>query len=90
LWGGFSGSGPNSSDNNGDKDVAARLVVAPFKTSDNFWLNGFQIVGDLTWGNESNSPSAQGRTEARTPRRFVYFAAQPTQGDRLQYGVDLA
>jgi phosphate-selective porin OprO and OprP len=90
FLGGFNGSGPNTSDNNGDKDVAVRLVIEPFKTSGNFWLKGFQIAGDLTWGNESNLPSAQGRTDARTPRRFVYFAAQPAQGDRLRYGVDLA
>jgi phosphate-selective porin OprO/OprP len=88
--GGFNGTGQNTSDNNGDKDVAARLVLVPFKTFDNFWLKGFQIAGDLTWGNESSLPSAQGRTEARTPNRFTYFAAQPARGDRLRYGVDLA
>ena len=76
--GGFNGSGPNTSDNNSDKDVAARLVITPFKTSDNSWLKGFRIAGNVTWGNESNSQTAHGRTEARTPRRFVYFAAKPT------------
>jgi phosphate-selective porin OprO and OprP len=88
--GGFNGSGQNTSDNNGDKDVAARLVIAPFQTSNNFWLKGFQIAGDVTYGNQSTSQSAQGRTEARASNRFVYFAAQPTRGDRLRYGGDLA
>jgi phosphate-selective porin OprO/OprP len=88
--GGFYGTGRNTSDNNGDKDVAARLVIAPWETSDNFWLKGVQIAGDVTWGNASGLASAQGRTEAQTPNRFVYFAAQPAQGDRLRYGVDLA
>jgi len=90
FLGGFNGTGQNTSDNNGDKDGAARLVLAPFKTSNNFWLKGFQLAGDFTWGNESNLPSAQGRTEARIPNRFVSFAAQPARGDRLRYGGDLA
>jgi phosphate-selective porin OprO and OprP len=88
--GGFNGTGQNASDNNGDKDVAARLVIAPWKTSDNFWLKGVQLAGNVTWGNESGLATAQGRTEARTPNRFVYFAAQPAQGERLRYGGDLA
>ena len=65
-------------------------IRAPWKTSDNFWLKGVQIAGNFTWGNESGLTSAQGRTEARTPNRFVCFAAQPAQGDRLRYGGDLA
>src|SRR5262249_22777522 len=88
--GGFNGSGQNTSDNNPDKDVAGRLVLAPLKTSNNFWFKGFQIAGDFTWGNQGSSRSAQGRTSARTPTRFTFFAAQPTRGDRLRYGVDLA
>ena len=88
--GGFNGSGQNTADNNSDKDLAVRLVLVPFKASNNFWLKGFQIAGDLTWGNQSSSQSAQGRTEGRTPNRFVFFAAQPTRGDRLRYGGDLA
>ena len=88
--GGFNGSGQNTTDNNPDKDLAGRLVLAPLKTSHNFWLKGFQIAGDLTSGNQSSSRSAQGRTGARTPNRFVFFATQPTRGDRLRYGGDLA
>lgn len=90
FLGGFNGSGQNTADNNPDKDLAARLVLAPLKASNNFWLKGFQIAGDVTWGNQSASRSVQGRTGARTPARFVYFAAQPTRGDRLRYGGDLA
>jgi phosphate-selective porin OprO and OprP len=90
FLGGFNGTGQNTADNNGDKDIAFRLVLAPWKPSDNFWLKGFQIASDVTWGNESTLSTPQGRTLARTPNRFTYFAAQPAQGDRLRYGVDLA
>jgi len=88
--GGFNGSGQNTGDNNPDKDLAARLVAVPFKTSNNFWLKGLQLAGDMTWGNQGASKSAQGRSEGRTANRFVFFAAQPTRGDRLRYGGDLA
>ncbi len=89
FLGGFNGTGQNTSDNNGDKDIASRLVLAPWKPSDNFWLKGVQIAGDVTWGNESGLSTPQGRTAVHTPNRFTYFAAQPAQGDRLRYGVDL-
>ncbi len=60
------------------------------KTSNNFWLKGLQLAGDFTWGNQGATRSAQGRTEGRTATRFVFFAPQPTRGDRLRYGGDLA
>jgi phosphate-selective porin OprO/OprP len=90
FLGGFNGSGQNKSDNNGDKDLAFRLVLAPYKTSESFWLKGLQIAGDVTWGNQGGSSSPPGQTGARTPNRFTFFAAQPTFGDRLRYGGDLA
>jgi phosphate-selective porin OprO/OprP len=90
FLGGFNGTGQNTADNNGDKDIAFRLVLAPWKPSDNFWLKGLQLASDVTWGNESNLSTPQGQTEARTPNRFTYFASQPAQGDRLRYGGDLA
>jgi hypothetical protein len=33
---GFNGSGQNTSDNNPDKDLAARFVFAPFTATDDF------------------------------------------------------
>jgi phosphate-selective porin OprO/OprP len=88
--GGFNGSGEDTSDNNGDKDLAFRLAVTPFRGSDSFWLKGLQLAGNVTWGNQDRSTSAQGRTSARTINRFAFFAPQPTRGERLRYGGDLA
>jgi hypothetical protein len=65
-------------------------VFAPFRASDVFWLKGLQFAGDVTWGNQDSAFSARGRTNARTPNRFEFFARQPTRGDRLRYGGDLA
>jgi phosphate-selective porin OprO and OprP len=73
FLGGFNGTGQNTADNNADKDIAFRLVLAPWKPSNNFWLKGFQIAGDVTWGNESTLSTPQGQTEAHTPNRFTGF-----------------
>lgn len=90
FLGGFNGTGEDTSDNNGDKDLAARLVLAPFRTSNDPWLQGFQIAGNATYGNQDSATSAQGRTTARTPNRFRFFAPQSTQGNRTRFGGDLA
>src|SRR5918996_208854 len=90
FLGGFNGTGEDTSDNNSDKDLAARLAFAPFRTSDSFWLKGLQFAGNITWGNQGEATSAQGRTSARTANRFRFFAPQTTRGERLRYGGDLA
>jgi phosphate-selective porin OprO/OprP len=88
--GGFNGTGEDTSDNNGDKDLAFRVSFVPFRSSDSFWLKGLQLAGNVTWGNQDNSSSAQGRTIGRTINRFRFFAPQATRGERLRYGGDLA
>lgn len=90
FLGGFNGTGEDTSDNNGDKDLAARLVLAPFRASDEAWLKGFQIAGNMTWGDQDSFSSAQGRTSARTSNRFRFFAPQPTRGTRTRFGGDLS
>ncbi len=86
----FNGSGINASDNNSGKDVAGRVTLAPFKPSNNYWLKGLLVAGDFTWGQENAVNSGQGRTSARTSPRFVFFAAQPTRGERTRWGADAA
>jgi phosphate-selective porin OprO and OprP len=88
--GGFNGTVEDTSDNNGDKDLAFRLEYAPFRTSKSFWLKGLQFAGNVTWGGESNLTTPPGQTIARTPNRFTFFASQNAQGDRLRYGGDFA
>jgi phosphate-selective porin OprO/OprP len=88
--GGFNGTSEDTSDNNGDKDLAFRLEYSPFRTSKSFWLKGLQFAGNVTWGSESNLTTPPGQTIARTPNRFTFFASQNAQGDRLRYGGDFA
>jgi len=77
----FNGSGQNVADTNDSKDLAARLVVAPFKQSDLPWLKNFQFGGDVTWGDEDSGQSLRGRTDGQ----FVFFNRINTRGDRLRY-----
>jgi phosphate-selective porin OprO/OprP len=86
--GGFNGTGEDTSDNNGDKDLAFRLGFPPFRSSNLFWLKGLQFAGNVTRGNQDSSSSAQGRTIGRTINRFTFFAPQTTRGERLRYGGD--
>jgi phosphate-selective porin OprO/OprP len=88
-FGAFNGSGEDTSDGNDGKDVAGRLVLAPFARSDNRWLKGLYLAGNATWGDQDSITSAQGRTAARTGTRFTYFAAHPTRGERTRFGGDL-
>ena len=77
----FNGSGQNVADTNDSKDLAARLVVTPFKQSDLGWLKNFQFGGDITWGDEDSGQSLRGRTDGQ----FVFFNRINTRGDRLRY-----
>jgi phosphate-selective porin OprO/OprP len=86
--GAFNGTGEDTADNNDGKDVAGRLVLAPFAGSDNMWLKGLYLAGNATWGDQDSINSAQGRTSARTGTRFTYFAAHPTRGERTRFGGD--
>lgn len=91
--GGFNGRGENFSDRSDDKDWAARLVVAPFKTSSDPWLKGMQIGGNVTWGDQGGTfaaGSAQGRTSARTATRFTFFTPHTVNGMRTRVGGDVA
>lgn len=88
--GAFNGTGEDAADANDEKDLAARVVLAPFRTSDNPWLKGLQLGGNVTFGDQDDSRSPQGRTGARTSNRFRFFASQPTRGTRTRVGGDLA
>ncbi len=86
----FNGSGINASDGNNEKDVAARLTLAPFRNTDFYFLTGLQLAVDGTFGDEDLRTSARGRTTARTTNRFQFFAPQPTSGNRYRWGAELA
>jgi phosphate-selective porin OprO/OprP len=86
----FNGAGEDTADNNEEKDLAGRLVLAPFRNTSVGFLKNLELAGNFTWGDQDSVNSAQGRTTARTSTRFTYFAAHPTRGDRTRMGADVA
>ena len=86
----FNGTGEDTADNNSEKEVAGRLVLAPFRPGGNYFLKGLEIAGNFTWGDNDGSTSSQGRTNARTGNRFRFFAPHSTRGERTRWGGDLA
>lgn len=88
--GGFNGVAEDVADTNDEKDLAARIVLAPFKPSKDPWLKGLQFAGNVTWGDQDSALSAQGRTNARTTNRFRFFAPHNVRGTRVRWGGDLA
>ncbi|MBI3989830.1 MAG: hypothetical protein HY347_09465 [candidate division NC10 bacterium] len=90
FLGGFNGSGEDVADGNDEKDLAARLVLTPFKPSKHFWLKGLQLGGNVTWGDQDSAVSPQGRTNAQTGNRFRFFAPHPVRGTRVRWGGDIA
>jgi phosphate-selective porin len=74
---------------NGGKDAFGKIILAPFKTTGNYWLKGLLLEGFSTYADEGLGQSSQGRTVARGNARFTWFGAQTTNGDRTRYGGDL-
>lgn len=87
----FNGSGQNTADTNNSKDLAARLVLAPFKQSDVTWLRNLQVGGDVAWGEQTvtSGPTPQS-LRGRTDGQFVFFNRINTRGDRLRFSAEAA
>ncbi|HLC20564.1 MAG TPA: porin [Candidatus Methylomirabilis sp.] len=82
----FNGSGQNTADTNDSKDVAARLVVYPFKQTDLALLRNLHVGADVAWGDQDSGQSLRGRTDGA----FVFFNRINTRGDRLRYSGEVA
>lgn len=52
----FNGNGRNKKrDENDDKDVAGRVYLRPFIKSGMPWMEGLQVAGSFTWGNQEGA-----------------------------------
>ena len=89
---GMNGTGQNRSDNNSDKDVIARAVVAPFVASDFEHLRGFNLGGAVTYGRQARETTGTGSsltavrnsTAGLTETGFTFYPAVSRNGDRLR------
>jgi phosphate-selective porin len=82
----LNGAGQNQPDNNSAKDLAVRLVLAPFVQNKDSLLEGFNVGGAVTYGKEPKSQGIAGLT----PTGFQFFAPVNVRGERLRVGSHLA
>ena len=95
--GAMNGAGQNRTDNNGDKDLVAHVVVAPFVTEGPEHLRGFNFGSGVTWGHQPNEtldknglPTTKGSISGLTETFFTFFPAVTRHGDRLRWGSHAA
>jgi phosphate-selective porin OprO and OprP len=92
----MNGAGQNQKDNNGDKDLIARLVVAPFKNDGPEHLRGLSFGGAVTYGNQPADTAATGAKPPTssigglTETGFTFFPAVTRHGKRLREGWHVA
>jgi phosphate-selective porin OprO/OprP len=96
---GMNGTGQNRSDIDSDKDVVARLVLAPFASAGPQHLKGFNVGGAVTYGYEGRETTrnADGTTSnvrnsiaGTTDPFFNFYQSVPRRGHRLRAGTHLA
>ena len=76
----LNGAGQNRADNNSAKDIAARIVLAPFIADRDSALAGLNFGGAMTYGHEPKGDSISGLS----PTGFEFFDAVTVRGDRLR------
>lgn len=76
----LNGAGQNRSDTNSAKDIAARVVLAPFIADKDSVLAGLNAGGAVTYGHQPKGNSIAGLS----PTGFEFFRAVDVRGDRLR------
>jgi phosphate-selective porin OprO/OprP len=82
----FNGNGANNSDTNDDKDLVARLVLAPFAPTDISFLKGLEFGGSFETGRETPTQKYQ----PKLPTDWAFFKEIAYRGERDRYGLDMA
>jgi len=68
----FNGSGRNTTDNNDNKDMVARVVISPFKDNDSL-LEGLSLGGAIQYGKQLRSGNTEGdRTVIGALAKYEY------------------
>lgn len=94
----MNGSGQNTSDDDGDKDLIGRLVVAPFAGTRGP-LGGLEFGGAVTWGKQAGQTTRNAdettsftanSIAGTTETGFTFFPRVARRGERIREGVHLA
>lgn len=88
--GAFNGNGRNNAtDANDDKDIAARLVLTPFKPLDDPWLKGLRVGGAITYGSEKQAFGSL--SDPNSGGTFLTVTGSDrARGDRTRLNVEAA
>lgn len=91
--GAFTGTGTDFDNNQGDmdsnKNYAARLLLVPFKDSDNMYTKGIHLAGSFEDGLQSAKTvrgEANNRTENFESNWYRWIASRVDLDDRMRYG----
>ena len=85
---GMNGAGQNRHDDNSDKDVVARLVLAPLADVGPSFLRGVDLGGAVTWGNQpADSAATASSISGVTETGFSFFPAVARSGKRLRWDL---
>ncbi len=92
---GMNGAGQNRNDNNADKDVIARVVVAPFIGDGPEHLRGLTVGGAVSYGHQpgetvSGTKPTTSSIAGVTETGFTFFPAVGRYGKRLRAGAHAA
>ena len=82
----FNGNGANNSDTNDDKDLVARVAVAPFAPTAISIMKGLEFGGSFQYGRETPTQKWQ----PKLPTDWAFFKEMSYRGDRIRYGLDAA
>ena len=86
----YGGAGINlRTDENDDKDVAARVVVRPLVHEESMWARGLQFGAAVTHGNQE-APPGDIRTASTNLEWLDYVPTIDADGARTRVGLELA
>ena len=94
--GAFTGTGSDYDNNQGDwdndKNYAFRLMLVPFKDSENMYIKGLHLAGSFEDGLQSNKTvrgEASNRTENYESNWYRWIASRVDLDERRRYGGEL-
>jgi hypothetical protein len=85
----FNGNGANNSDTNDDKDLVARLALAPFAPTEISFLKGLEFGGSYQAGRQTSDKLDALKYQPKLPTDWAFFKEIKYRGQRDRYGVDL-
>ncbi len=84
------GDGLNAGDSNDEKDFAGRVVVTPFKKTENWWVKGLRLGGNATHGVQGKSLGGRTFLTAGDSAWFRFASGVESVSTLDRVGADFA